>query len=264
MFGALIGDIVGSRFEWNNRKSKDFELFTDDCFATDDSIMSLAICKALLQKSSQNDLSLLCIQCMQELGALYPDAGYGSRFTAWLTQKEPRPYQSFGNGAAMRVSATAYVGQSQEEVADLARAVTVISHNHPEGLKGALATATAVFLARTGQSQKAIKEAICANFYNVNFTLAEIRDSYSYDVTCQGTVPQALEAFFEAQSFEDAIRNAISLGGDSDTLAAITGSVAEAYFGIPPRLRARAMDFLDDRLLAIVTRFEAYFPGKLA
>ena len=264
MFGALIGDIVGSRFEWNNIKSKDFTFFTEDCFATDDSIMSLAVCEALLAKpKDEHELAQNCISCMQELGKAYPNAGYGSHFAAWLTQKPAKAYQSFGNGSAMRVSGVAYVGQNGEEVGRLARAVTIISHNHPEGIKGAEATAQAIFLARTGQSQEAIKEYICANYYTLDFTLDEIRDSYSYDVTCQGTVPQALEAFLEAKDFEDAIRNAISIGGDSDTLAAITGSMAEAYFGIPEKLRAQASTFLDARLLAILTRFEALYPGKI-
>ena len=265
MFGALIGDIVGSRFEWNNWKSKDFDFFSEDCFVTDDSIMTLAICKAFLQKPrNTRELALRCIQCMQELGKCYPRAGYGVRFARWLIDEDPKPYESFGNGAAMRVSATAYVAKNEEEVKELSRAVTEISHNHPEGLKGAQATAHAIYLARTGKSQGEIRDVICANYYALDLTLAEIKADYTFNETCQNTVPQALQAFFEAKDFEDAIRNAISIGGDSDTLAAITGSVAEAYFGIPQSLRHKAIDFLDDRLLSLLVRFEAQYPGKIA
>ena len=163
----------------------------------------------------------------------------------------------------MRVSGCGYVGRSVEEVKQLSRSVTEVTHNHPEGLKGAEATATAVFLARTGKSINEIKNYIVKNYYSLDFTINGIRETYKYNETCQDTVPQALEAFFESIDFEDAIRNAISVGGDSDTLAAITGSVAEAYYGVPTSIRKRAITFLDERLLEIILEFESRYPAKI-
>lgn len=230
MIGAIIGDIVGSRFEWDNHRSKEFELFTEDCFATDDSIMTLAIGKALMEsKNDWNDLGEQAVRCMQEVGRPYPHCGYGGRFWDWMYSDHPKPYNSFGNGAAMRVSACGFIAKSLEEAKKLSKAVTEVTHNHPEGLKGAEATVVAIYMARTGCSIEAIRDVIDREYYTMNFTLDEIRDTYAFNETCQDTVPQALEAFFESTSFEDAIRNAISVGGDSDTLAAITGGIAEAY-----------------------------------
>jgi len=271
MIGAIIGDIVGSRFEFNNHKSKDFELFTDACFVTDDSIMTLAVAKALHetdkvvsegQQSTRRDAEYLdrlsenTIVAMQEIGRNYPDCGYGGSFGRWIFSKNPKPYGSYGNGAAMRISPVGVIAESVDEVKLLSRAVTAISHNHVEGLKGAEATAMAIYLARTGHSKDEIREYILDNYYEIDFTLDEIRASYRFDVTCQGTVPQAIQAFLEADSFEDAIRNAISIGGDSDTLAAITGSIAEAYYGVPDALVERALGYLDDWLLGI---YEEWF-----
>lgn len=264
MLGAIIGDIVGSRFEWRNHRAKDFELLNHQCFFTDDSVMSLALCKALLQsKEGFSDLREQAIKCMREVGRPYPDAGYGGSFYKWMYSQNPQPYNSFGNGAAMRVSGCGYAANSIGEAKRLSKAVTEVTHNHPEGLKGAEAVAVAVYLARTGRSLLEIQDYIVKNYYRIGFTLDSIRETYSFNETCQDTVPQALEAFFESTGFEDAIRNAISIGGDSDTIAAITGAVAEAYYGIPTGIRKHALTFLDERLLKILVEFENKYPGKI-
>lgn len=264
MLGAIIGDIVGSRFEWNNNRSKQFEFLTYKCSVTDDSIMSLAIAKALLEsKADYSDLSENAVKYMQEIGRHYPDCGYGGQFRKWIFSDDPKPYGSYGNGAAMRVSACGFVANSLEEAKQLSKAVTIVTHNHPEGLKGAEATAVAIFLARTGKSLFEIRDYITKNYYPLDFTLDGIRDNYEFNESCQDTVPQALEAFFESKNFEDAIRNAISIGGDSDTLAAITGGISEAYYGIPTEIRKHALTFLDERLLKILVEFENKYPSKM-
>ena len=260
MLGAIIGDIVGSRFEWNNHRDKEFELFTNGCFPTDDSIMSLAIAKAIIvSKPDFSDLSDNAVKCMQSIGRNYPDCGYGGRFYGWMFSDDPRPYNSYGNGSAMRVSAAGFVARSLEEAKLLSKLVTEVTHNHPEGIKGAEATAVAIYMAKTGSSIFEIKDYINENYYPMNFTLDEIRDTYRFNETCQDTIPQALQAFFESSGFEDAIRNAISIGGDSDTLAAICGSVAEAYYGIPDDIRKQALTFLDKDLLKLLTLFESKY-----
>lgn len=260
MLGAIIGDIVGSRFEWNNHRDKDFELFTNGCFPTDDSIMSLAIAKAIIvSKPDFSDLSDNAVKCMQSIGRNYPDCGYGGRFYGWMFSDDPRPYNSYGNGSAMRVSAAGFAAKSLEEAKLLSKLVTEVTHNHPEGIKGAEATAVAIYMAKTGSSIFEIKDYINENYYPMNFTLDEIRDTYRFNETCQDTIPQALQAFFESSGFEDAIRNAISIGGDSDTLAAICGSVAEAYYGIPDDIRKQALTFLDKDLLKLLTLFESKY-----
>jgi len=262
MLGAIVGDIAGSRFEWDNIKTKRFDLLTDRCACTDDSIMSLAIAAALLAWDGSDDARLgeLAVKAMRDIGQPYPHCGYGGRFGRWMYEDTPCPYNSFGNGAAMRVSACGWAGQSLNEVRRLSRAVTEVTHNHPEGIKGAEATAACVFLARTGQSIPEIRDHVDRRYYPMDFTLNGIRAGYSFNETCQETVPQAIMAFLESTDFEDAIRGAISLGGDSDTLAAITGSIAEAYYGIPDEIRQRALSFLDKRLLTILTDFERRYP----
>ena len=239
MIGAIIGDIVGSRFEFNNHRSKDFELFTEDCFFTDDTVMKCAVADALIMDHDP-------AQTLRDFGIMYPGRGYGSMFQSWI-KNQIGPYNSYGNGAAMRVSPVAYWTDSFYECIDLSRKVTEVTHNHPEGIKGAEAVATSIWLARFG----ADKDWIRTNFekyYTIDFTLDEIRDSYKFDETCQGSVPQAFEAFYESVNFEDAIRNAISIGGDSDTIAAITGSIAEAFYGVPEWMVRDAMAYLDDML----------------
>jgi len=267
MLGAIIGDIVGSIYEFNNIKTKEFPLFGDTYeqpFFTDDTVMSLAIAEAILQSNGNYDnLSKTCVEYMQYIGQKYPFCGYGGKFYYWIFSDNPQPYNSFGNGSAMRVSACGFVGKDLEEVKDLSKKVTEISHNHPEGLKGAEATAVAIFMAREGKCIEEIKDYITQNYYKIDFTLDEIRPTYKFNEICQDTVPQALEAFFESTSFEDAIRNAISIGGDSDTLAAITGGIAEAYYGIPKKIRNEAKTYLDKTLSLILDDFESKYPPKI-
>jgi type I restriction enzyme M protein len=261
MLGAIIGDIVGSRFELNNIKSKKFKFLTYKCSPTDDSIMTLAIAQAILvSKPDYSDLSMKVVERMQKIGRHYPDCGYGRGFYKWIFSDTPQPYNSFGNGAAMRVSAAGFAANSLEETKLLSRKITEVTHNHPEGIKGAEATAIAIYLAKTGKNILEIRDYIDKNYYPMNFTLDQIKSSYKFNETCQNTVPQALMAFFESTGFEDAIRNAISIGGDSNTIAAICGGVAEAYYGIPSKLRKHALTFLDEQLLQILVVFENKYP----
>lgn len=257
MIGAIIGDIVGSIYEWNNIKIKEFEFFSPKCFPTDDSIMSLAVAKALLECGGDyTDLGEKTVYYMQTIGRNYPDCGYGFRFENWIFSNNPKPYGSYGNGAGMRVSACGFVARSLEEAIELSKKVTEITHNHPEGLKGAEAVAVAIYLARTGSTIEEIREYIENNYYSLDFTLDSIRDTYKFNETCQDTVPQAIVAFLESTDFEDAIRNAISIGGDSDTLACITGGIAEAYWGVPEEMKAKAITYLDEDLFRILAEFE--------
>lgn len=262
MLGAIIGDIAGSRFEWNNIKSKEFELLSHikRCRVTDDSIMSLAVAQAILDsKGDTATLSQHAVTRMQELGRKYPHAGYGGGFHKWIYDSNPHPYNSWGNGSAMRVSPCGFAATSLDEAKTFSKAVTEVTHNHPEGLKGAEATAVAVYLARSGKSMIEIRDYIETHYYKIKFKLGDIHTSYTFDGSCQGTVPQALEAFFESTGFEDAIRNAISIGGDSDTIAAITGGIAEAYYGIPADIRKLALTFLDVKQLEILNAFESRY-----
>lgn len=262
MLGAVIGDIVGSRFERTPHKSKDFSLFTSACRPTDDSVMTLAIAQALLECPDLSELSSTTVRCMRDLGRTYPHCGYGGRFLRWLMAKEAQPpYGSFGNGSAMRVSACAFAAGSRTEALNMARLVTQVSHDHPEGLKGAAAVTDVIWMAREGKSTETIRDHVCRHYYPLDFTLDEIRPNYRFDVTCMGSVPQAIVAFLESTGFEDALRNAISLGGDSDTLAAMAGGMAQARYGIPPSLREQALSFLDAPLISIVNAFEKRFPA---
>ncbi|WP_312563186.1 N-6 DNA methylase, partial [Anaerospora sp.] len=230
----------------------------------DDSIMTLAIAKAILECNGNYDkLNDLAVACMQEVGRPYPNCGYGGMFQTWMYSDNPQPYNSFGNGAAMRVSACGFAASTLEEAKLLSKKVTEVTHNHPDGIKGAEATTVAIFLAKTGKNILEIRDYINDNYYPMNFTLNGIRDSYEFNETCQETVPQAIMAFLESTSFENAIRNAISIGGDSDTLAAITGSIAEAYYGIPTEIRKHALTFLDERLMKILVDFENKYPPQL-
>lgn len=263
MIGAIIGDVSGSRYERVNHKSKEFELLDKKCRPTDDSVMSLAVAQALMDcDGDYSDLSSIAIARMQEMGKQYRNAGYGGSFIKWIMADDPQPYNSFGNGSAMRVGPCGYVASSIEEAKELSAMVTKVSHDHPEGIKGAEAVAVAVYLAKSGKDKDAIKEYILKNYYEISFTIDQIRDSYKLDVSCQGSVPVALEAFFESFDFEDAIRTAISVGGDSDTIAAITGAIAEAYYGIPEGIIGSVIDFLDSRQMEILYCFEKAFPSK--
>lgn len=263
MIGAIIGDIAGSRYERVNHKSKVFELFDKKCRLTDDSVMSLAVAKAILDCEEDVDsLGKTAISAMQELGRIYKNAGYGGTFIKWLWAEDPQPYNSFGNGSAMRVGPCGFAAKNLDEARLLSAKVTEISHNHPEGMKGAEAIAVAVYLARNGNSKEEIRNYITSNYYEIGFSLDQIRKSYKFDVSCQGSVPVALEAFFEAVDFEDAIRNAISVGGDSDTIAAMAGAVAEAYFGVPEGIIDSAINYLDARQMEILYYFEKRYPSK--
>lgn len=263
MIGAIIGDVVGSRFEWHNIKTKEFDFFHPKCFPTDDSIMTLAVAKAIHACGGDySDLSEQAVHYMQEIGRPYPHCGYGGHFFHWIYADDPQPYNSFGNGSAMRVSPCGFAAKSLDEAIALSEAVTKVTHNHPEGIKGAEATAVAIYLARDGASMEEIRRHIDRHYYPMDFTLDSIRADYRFDVTCQGSVPQAIMAFLEAESFEDAIRNAISIGGDSDTIAAITGGIAEAYFGVPDHLASQLLLYLDRRMLRILREVGCELPRR--
>ena len=254
MIGAIIGDIVGSVYEWNNIKTKDFPLFQADSIFTDDSVMTAAVALALMDGGAPQDY----VRTMRLLGRQFPDAGYGGRFDGWLRTRWPKPYNSFGNGSAMRVSPVAWFYDALEDVERAAEISAAVTHNHPEGIQGAQATAAAAFLARKGSGKAEIQQYVEERFgYDLSRTMAEIRPGYAFDVTCQGSVPEAIIAFLESTDFEDAIRNAVSIGGDSDTIAAITGAIAEAAYGVPPKLREQALERLAPTLRKIVERFEA-------
>lgn len=257
MIGAILGDVVGSRFEFNNIKSKKFNMFESKCTFTDDTVMTLAVAKALMEFEEITDIKKFkkeLIAAMHEVGGKYPYCGYGGNFAVWIEEKLTEPYNSCGNGSAMRVSPVAWYANSLKECEALAAASAEVTHNHPDGIKGAAAVAGAIYIARTTHSMAEIKEYI-KRFYTIDFTLDKIRDSYGFYEICQKSVPQALQAFFESTDFEDAIRNAISIGGDSDTIAAITGSVAEAYYGIDEEMKKSALSFLDPYLLNIAKEF---------
>ena len=254
MYGALIGDIAGSRFEWNNIRHKNFKLFTNDCFFTDDSVMTIAVAKALHESKDNGyeELEDNLIYWMHEIGMKYPYCGYGGRFYSWMMEYETKPYNSFGNGAGMRTAECGWIAVSLDECLSLAKRCAAVTHDHPEGIKGAQAISAAIYLARTGSSIDEIREYIEENFYPLGFTLDEIRPYYRFNETCQDSCPQAIEAFLESENFEDAVKNAISIGGDSDTLAAMTGSIAEAYYGIEPELIEKTDKYLDTYLRTFV------------
>ena len=257
MLGAIVGDTIGSVYEWGNIKTTDFPLFSDKAFFTDDSVMTVAVAHALLdhfdgEKLSESGL----VELMRSYGKTYPDAGYGGRFRRWLKTPRPKPYNSFGNGSAMRVSPVAWVSGDLALVEELAAATAEVTHNHPEGIKGAQATAACIALARRGAGNDEIRGYVEQRYgYDLGFTLDSIRPSYSFDVTCQGSVPQAIVAFLESTDFEDAVRRAISIGGDSDTIAAITGSMAQARYGIPDWIADETSQRLTPQLRSVVELF---------
>lgn len=251
MYGAIIGDIAGSKYEFLGYKKYPKTILDNDCFFTDDTVMTVAVADACINKK---DIA----KTMKAYGREYPDSGYGNAFRAWLNDDYGGPYFSFGNGAAMRVSAAAYMGDTWHEAMDLATRITITTHNHPEGIRGAQAVTTAIFMARKRYDKKEIKDYIAHEFgYDLDFTLDEIRPYYKFNETCQDTVPQAIVAFLESKNFEDAIKLAISLGGDADTLAAITGSIAEAYYDIPARLIRKAKAFLPAEFINVVEQINS-------
>ena len=262
MYGTILGDIVGSpyEFDFNNYKAKDFPLFIERSAITDDTVMTLAVAKALLDTRGQDDVAVKAalVQQMQRLGRAYPDRGYGTHFGGWLYEDDPQPYHSYGNGSAMRVSSAAWLAKDMAESLHLAQLTAEVTHDHPEGIKGAQATAAAVFLARTGHGKEKIKAYVERKFgYDLSRSCDEIRPTYHHVESCQETVPQAITAFLESTDFEDALRTAVSLGGDSDTLAAITGSIAEAFYGVPKNLKQQALRSLPTDLTEILLEWEA-------
>jgi ADP-ribosylglycohydrolase len=250
MIGAIAGDIIGSVYEYGLIKTKEFTLFHPDCRFTDDTVLTVAVADAILSRRPYKE-------SLHEVGRRYPAAGYGESFYLWLRSEDPQPYNSWGNGSAMRVSPVGFAFETEEEVLNEAEKTANVSHNHPEGVKGAQATALAVFLARMGRSKEEIRDEVRRRFnYNMDRTVDDIRPGYSFHVSCQRTVPEAIIAFLDSTSYEDAVRNAISLGGDSDTLACITGGIAEAFYGVvPARIRAKVRDLLTPDLREITEEF---------
>jgi ADP-ribosylglycohydrolase len=256
MLGAIAGDIIGSRFEHHNLRSKDFPLFYPSCRFTDDTVHTLALAESLLTGRP-------FVELLKEYFFLYPNAGYGGRFRAWASSPDHTPYHSFGNGSAMRVSPVAWYFNDLGTVLIEARKSAEVTHNHPEGIKGAQAVATAIFLGRQQAEKAWIRSFIEKEFgYHLHRRLDDIRPTYRFDVSCQGSVPEAIIAFLEASDFEDAIRNAISLGGDSDTIACIAGSIAEAFYdGVPEGIERRIWGYLDDRLTSVGRQFRRVIAG---
>ncbi len=265
MLGAFTGDIVGSIYERENKKSKDFDLFTPNNRFTDDSVMTCAVGKACIEYKKNKDIKAFkenCIKYMQYYGRRHINAGYGGTFIKWLVIDNPPPYNSFGNGSAMRVSPCGWVAESLEESEKLAEVSASVSHNHPYGIQGAQAIAASIWMLKNGYSKENVKEYIEEKYYPLDFTIDGIRKDYQFDVTCQGSVPQAIEAFLEGNNFEDCIRLAISIGGDSDTIGAMTGSLAEAYYGIPKEIKEKTLLYLDKDLKKCLNEFEQTITNK--
>ena len=253
MIGAIAGDIIGSVYERNSVKDKNFVLFSPASRFTDDTVLTIAVADALMEGKDYT-------QAVREYGQIYPHAGYGPSFKKWLFSPVPAPYMSYGNGSAMRVSPVGFLCETLPDVLREAEKSAAITHNHPEGVKGAQATAAAVFLARGGASKSELQRYIADTFgYDLEQTLAQIRPSYTFDVSCQGSVPQSIIAFLESENYEDAVRNAVSLGGDSDTMACIAGGIAQAFYKeIPDFIVEETRKRLDARLLSVLDRFNKY------
>lgn len=261
MYGAILGDIIGSPYEFDmGSKSKDFPLFSPQSIYTDDTVMTIAVAAAFMDApDNEKVIRQRLITSMQHFGKLFPNAGYGGMFFRWLGSADPQPYGSFGNGSAMRVSSAAWLYDDLETVRAMARLSAEVTHNHPEGIKGAEATASAIYLARTGHTKAAIKAYIEEHFgYDLSRTCGEIRPTYHHVESCQETVPEAITAFLEGTSFEDVIRTAVSLGGDCDTLTCIAGSIAEGFYGVPEELKQECRNRLPKLLLELLRRFEEY------
>ena len=261
MYGAILGDIIGSPYEFDQGyKTKDFPLFSRNSEFTDDSVMTLAVADAFLSlppEASEVEIRRFLVRSMQTYGRKYPYAGYGGMFRRWLKDTNPQPYGSYGNGSAMRVSSVGWLFDDLQTVRHMARLSAEVTHNHPEGIKGAEATASAIYLARTGSTKAEIKAYIEANFhYDLSRTCDEIRPAYRHVESCQETVPEAITAFLEGESFEDVIRTAVSMGGDCDTLTAIAGSIAEGFYGVPEELKKQCRERLPEDLQKVLRRFE--------
>lgn len=257
MIGAIAGDIIGSIYEWNNIKRKDFPLFSRHCVFTDDTILTIALADTILNGTPY-------VENLRKYYRAYPEGGYGGSFHRWAQSNISEPYNSWGNGAAMRISPVGYAYNDLNTVLRKAAEFTEITHNHPEGIKGGQATASAIFLARSGNTKAEIKEYIERAFqYDLGGSINEIRPSYRFDESSQGTVPQAILAFLESSDYEDAIRNAISLGGDSDTLACITGGIAQSFYGgVPAEIQQKVYEILDEPLRHTTKAFMAKYCVK--
>lgn len=258
MLGAIAGDIIGSRFERGTIKTTDFELFTAASRFTDDSVLTVAIADAILRARPY-------AECLRGYARRYPDAGYGARFHAWFQADKAAPYGSYGNGAAMRVSAIGFAFNDSAQVLREAAASSAVTHNHPEGIKGAQAVALAILRARQGVERALVREELGRRFgYDLGRSLDQIRPHYRFDVSAQGSVPEALIALFEANDYLDAVRNAISLGGDTDTMACIAGAVAQVYFGIPASVVDAVQARLPPALWQVLQQFEQRYGGGMA
>lgn len=259
MLGAILGDMIGAPYEFDmGNKTKDFPLFIDASQFTDDSVLTIAVAEALMNTFGKCDDEIKdeIVKSIQKWGKVYPDAGYGCKFSRWLMMKNPEPYGSYGNGSAMRVSSVGWLYDDIEMTRKVARLTAEVTHNHPEGIKGAESIASAIFLARNGKTKDEIKEYIVKEFgYNLSRTCDEIRPTYHHVESCQKTVPEAITAFLEGNDFEDSIRTAVSLGGDCDTLTCITGSIAEAFYGIPNEIAETGRNRLDDEMILVLDRF---------
>ena len=259
MYGTILGDIIGSPYEFDRgNKSKDFPLFSRFSEFTDDTVMAVAVAEAFMDApEDEAAIRRHLIRAMQKWGHRYPDCGYGVRFNGWLASRNPRPYGSYGNGSAMRVAAVAWLYSDMETVRRMAGISADVTHNHPEGIKGAEATAAAIFLGRTGHSKDEIKAYLESEFhYDLSRSCDEIRPGYRHVESCQETVPEAITAFLEGNSFEDVIRTAVSLGGDCDTLTAIAGSMAEGFYSVPEELKEECRKRLPADLLEVLDRFD--------
>lgn len=276
MLGAIIGDVVGTRFEFHPIKTKDFKLFSkNECFDkngeltigffsggsrfSDDTAMTIAVCKALL--NCNGDYSTLrekTVECLKFYGKKYPFLGYGLRFNNWLMSKSSEPYNSFGNGSAMRVSPVAYFANSLEELKELSKMVTDVTHNHPEGLKGAEAVAVCIWLALNKKNKEEIKQYVEKHYYSIDFDYNNLVENYKFDETCQGSVPQAIYGFLISNSFEDTLRTVVSMGGDADTMGAIAGAIAEAYYGIPKEIETKVFEYLPQDFIEVIEEFKTH------
>lgn len=261
MLGAILGDIVGSPYEFDmGEKIKDFgPLFSVESIYTDDSVMTIAVAEGIMNaglSASDDDIKREVVKSMKDWGERYPHAGYGGKFSRWLTDYFSQPYGSYGNGSAMRVSSVGWFYDSLERTRKVARLTAEVTHNHPEGIRGAEATASAIFMARMGKSKDEIKKYIIDEFgYDLSRTLDEIRPTYHHDESCQKTVPEAITAFLEGEGFEDVVRCAVSLGGDCDTLTCIASGIAEAFYGIPEEYKAEALNRIAYDMRAVYERF---------
>ncbi|MGN1022469.1 MAG: ADP-ribosylglycohydrolase family protein [Lachnospiraceae bacterium] len=268
MYGAILGDMVGAPYEFKQgSRDRNFEMWNNGAGFTDDTVMTIAVADALLSLPEETDddaVKEALVRSMQRWGRRYPDAGYGQRFSRWLRMKDPKPYGSWGNGSAMRVSSVGWLCDTLEETRACARLTAEVTHNHPEGIRGAEAAASAIFLGRTGASKEKIREYLAGEFgYDLSRTCDEIRMGDRKSVSCQKTVPEAVRAFLEGEDFEDVIRTAVSLGGDCDTIACIAGGMAEAYYGIPEEMKAEVRKRLGEDMRAVLDRFEARVLAKV-